>query len=185
MISHANIIAQCIQIEDITVFNHNHVLAALPFYHITGIIHQLHLPIHLNPNIYVLSKFTLDSLLNTISDNKIKELLIVPLILIRLLQETELVSKYDLSYVERFSSGAAPMSRKILTLLEKTFPGTGFQQGYGKTESCSSIVSHFPPKYAKKYADRVSMLFGSTEARILDIEPGEDCEVGKASESWA
>ncbi|KAI1010025.1 hypothetical protein LB503_011468 [Fusarium chuoi] len=185
MISHANIIAQCIQTADITLPNHNRILAALPFHHISGIIHQLHLPIHLNANIYVLAKFTLDSLLKTASENKIKELIIVPPILIRLVRESELVSKYDLSHVERFSSGAAPLSREILGLLEHTFPGTGFKQGYGMTESCSTITSHPPSKYSYKYAHRVGMLVGSTEVRIVDIDTGEDCEVGKAGEIWA
>ncbi|KAF5634279.1 phenylacetyl ligase [Fusarium sp. NRRL 52700] len=185
MISHANIIAQCIQTADITLPNHNRVLAALPFHHISGIVHQLHLPIHRNANVYVLPKFTLDSLLKTASEYKIRELVVVPPILIRLVREPELVSKYDLSHVERFSSGAAPLSREILTLLERTFPGTGFKQGYGMTESCSVITSHPPSKYAYKYADRVGMLVGSTEVRIVDIETGEDCEVGKAGEVWA
>ncbi|KAF5586183.1 phenylacetyl ligase [Fusarium pseudocircinatum] len=185
MISHANIIAQCIQTADITLPNHNRVLAALPFHHISGIVHQLHLPIHLNANVYVLPKFTLDSLLKTASENKIRELIIVPPILIRLVREPELVSKYDLTHVERFSSGAAPLSREILTLLEKAFPGTSFKQGYGMTESCSVITSHPPSKYAYKYADRVGMLVGSTEARVVDIETGEECDVGKAGEIWA
>ncbi|KAF5977537.1 hypothetical protein FBULB1_6469 [Fusarium bulbicola] len=185
MISHANIIAQCIQTADITLPTHNRVLAALPFHHISGIIHQLHLPIHRDVNVYVLSKFTLDLLLKTASEHKIRELVVVPPILTRLVREPELVSKYDLSHVERFSSGAAPLSREILTLLEKTFPGTGFKQGYGMTESCSTITSHPPSKYAYKYADRVGMLVGSTEVRIVDIETGEDCEVGKAGEIWA
>lgn len=185
MISHANIIAQCMQIKDITPSDHNRVLAALPFYHITGIVHQLHLPIHLSANVYVLAKFTLDTLLKTVADHKIKELLIVPPILIRLVREPETVAKYDLSHVTRFSSGAAPLSPEILTLLEKTFPGTGFKQGYGMTESCSAIVSHPPSKYAYRYADRVGMLVGSTEVRIVDPETGEDCDVGKAGEIWA
>ncbi|KAG5806501.1 hypothetical protein H9Q74_007366 [Fusarium xylarioides] len=185
MISHANIIAQCIQTADITVPNHNRVLAALPFHHISGIVHQLHLPIHLDANVYVSAKFTLDSLLKTASDYKIRELIIVPPILIRLVREPELVSKYGLSHVGRFSSGAAPLSREILALLEKTFPRTGFKQGYGMTESCSTITSHPPSKYAYKYADRVGMLVGSTEVRIVDIETGEECEVGRAGEIWA
>ncbi|KAJ4244249.1 hypothetical protein NW757_010606 [Fusarium falciforme] len=185
MISHANIIAQCIQITDITPPDHDKVLAALPFYHITGIVHQLHLPIHLNANVYVLAKFTLDKLLKTVADYKIKELLIVPPILIRLVREPEIVAKYDLSHVKRFSSGAAPLSREILNLLEKAFPGTGFKQGYGMTESCSAIVSHPPSKYAYKYADRVGMLVGSTDVRIVDVETGEDCPPGKAGEIWA
>ncbi|KAF5695338.1 phenylacetyl ligase [Fusarium denticulatum] len=185
MISHANIMAQCIQTADITLPNHNRILAALPFHHISGIIHQLHLPIHLNADVYVLPKFTLDSLLKTASENKIRELIIVPPILIRLVREPELVSKYDLTHVERFSSGAAPLSREVLTLLEKTFPGTGFKQGYGMTESCSTITSHPPSKYSYKYADRVGMLVGSTEVRIVDIDTGEDCDIGKAGEIWA
>ncbi|RGP68585.1 4-coumarate-- ligaselike 7 [Fusarium sporotrichioides] len=185
MISHANIIAQCLQVTDLTLPSHRRILAALPFYHITGIVHQLHLPIHLNANVYVLAKFTLDTLLQTASENKIKELLLVPPIIIRLVREPKLVAKYDLSHVERFSSGAAPLSREILTLLEKAFPGTGFKQGYGMTESCSCIVAHPPGKYAYKYADRVGTLVGSTELRIVDIETGKDCEVNKSGEIWA
>ena len=53
------------------------------------------------------------------------------------------------------------------------------------TESCSLITSHPPSKYAYKYADRVGMLVGSTEARVVDIETGEECDVGKAGEIWA
>ncbi|KAH7131712.1 CoA ligase [Dactylonectria estremocensis] len=185
MLSHANIIAQCLQVEQITPADHNKILAALPFYHITGIVHQLHLPIVLNARVYVLSTFTMDLLLKTVAENKIKELLVVPPILIRLVREPKLVDKYDLSHVARFSSGAAPLSQEILTLLERKFPGTGFKQGYGMTESCSAITSHPPSKYAYKYADRVGMLVGSTEVRIVDPTSGTDCGIGQTGEIWA
>ncbi|EOO01377.1 putative 4-coumarate- ligase 2 protein [Phaeoacremonium minimum UCRPA7] len=185
MISHANIIAQCLQIQQITPPDHNKILAALPFYHITGIVHQLHLPIALKAQVYILSKFTLDSLLRTVADNKIKELLIVPPILIRLVREDSIVSKYDLSHVTRFSSGAAPLSREILDLLEKKFPNTGFKQGYGMSESCSAITSHPPDKYAYKYADKVGILVASTQVKIVDPDTGRECGVGEAGEIWA
>ncbi|KAK1763983.1 hypothetical protein QBC33DRAFT_613416 [Phialemonium atrogriseum] len=185
MISHANIIAQCLQIRQITPSDHDRILAALPFHHITGIVHQLHLPIALDAHVYVLPTYTLDTLLQTVEEYRIKELLIVPPILIRLVRDEKTVSKYDLSHVARFSSGAAPLSREILTLLEKKFPGTGFKQGYGMTESCSAITSHPPSKYAYKYADKVGMVVASTEVRIVDVETGEDCGVGKAGEIWA
>ncbi|KIV99690.1 uncharacterized protein PV09_08681 [Verruconis gallopava] len=185
MISHANIIAQCLQVQQITPPDHTKILAALPFYHITGIVHEVHLPITLNAHVYVLAKYTLDSLLRTVSENKIKELLIVPPILIQLVQDTETVSKYDLHSVERFSSGAAPLPGEVLKLLEKKFPGTGFKQGYGMTESCSAITSHPPSKYAYKYAEKVGMLVGSTEAKIVDPNTGEEYGVGKPGEIWA
>ncbi|KAL2112392.1 hypothetical protein VUR80DRAFT_7747 [Thermomyces stellatus] len=185
MISHANIIAQCLQIQQITPADHDKVLAALPFHHITGIIHQLHLPIALNANVYVLSNFTLENMLETVAKYKIKELLIVPPILIRMVREPETVGKYDLTHVKRFSSGAAPLSKEVLALLEKSFPGTGFKQGYGMTESTSAIASHPPSKYDYKYADKVGMVVGSTEVRIVDPDTGRDCGVGEAGEIWA
>jgi acyl-CoA synthetase (AMP-forming)/AMP-acid ligase II len=185
MISHANIIAQCLQIQQITPAEHKKILAALPFYHITGIVHQLHLPILLKAHVHILSTYTLETLLRTVEEYGIKELLIVPPILIRLVRDERLVSKYNLSHVTRFSSGAAPLSKEVLTLLEKKFPGTGFKQGYGMTESCSAITSHPPSKYAFKYADKVGMVVASTELKIVNVETGKDCGVGEAGEIWA
>jgi acyl-CoA synthetase (AMP-forming)/AMP-acid ligase II len=157
----------------------------LPFYHITGIVHEIHLPIAINAHTYVLPSYTLDSLLETVCRYQIEELLIVPPILIRLVQDPKTVDKYDLSHVRRFSSGAAPLPREILDLLKKKFPNTGFKQGYGMTESCSAITSHPPSKYAYKYADKVGMLVGSTSVKIVDPITLEECGVGKAGEIWA
>lgn len=185
MISHANIIAQCLQVQQITPQDHDKIVAALPFYHITGIVHEVHLPIVINAHAFVLSKYSLDSLLDTVSRHKIKELLIVPPILIRMVQDTKTVAKYDLTHVRRFSSGAAPLPQEILDLLERKFPNTGFKQGYGMTESCSAITSHPPSKYAYQYANRVGMLVGSTEAKIIDPNTGKACGVGEAGDIWA
>lgn len=70
-------------------------------------------------------------------------LTVVPPLLIRLVRDP-IVEKYDLRCVRRFSSGAAPVSDEVLALLEAKFPGTGFKQGYGMTESCSCITAHPP-----------------------------------------
>lgn len=185
MISHANIMAQCLQVQQITPDDHDRILAALPFYHITGLVHQLHLPLVLNAHVYVMPSFTLDALLQTVARNRIKELLLVPPILIRLVREPQLAARYDLSHVRRFSSGAAPLSQEILTMLERQFPGTGFKQGYGMTESCSCITAHPPAMYGFKYAARVGTLVASTEVRIVDPDTGRDCDVGQAGEIWA
>ncbi|KAJ8116191.1 hypothetical protein OPT61_g2340 [Boeremia exigua] len=185
MISHGNIIAQCLQVQQITPKDHDKIVAALPFYHITGIVHEIHLPIAINAHTYVLPTYTLDSLLETVCRFQIEELLIVPPILIRLVRDPETVDKYDLSHIRRFSSGAAPLPREILDLLERKFPNTGFKQGYGMTESCSAITSHPPSKYAYKYADKVGMLVGSTSVKIIDPTTLEECGVGTAGEIWA
>ncbi|CAL8581736.1 hypothetical protein XPA_007422 [Xanthoria parietina] len=180
MIAHLNVIAQSLQIQPITPSDHDKVLAVLPCFHITALNHALHLPVLLNAEVYMLAAFTMKDMLDVTVKYKIKELLIVPPILIRLVRDP-IVDQYDLSHLRRFSTGAAPISEEIIQLLQKKFPQTKFKQGYGMTESCSCITAHPPSKYDYKYAHTVGTLIPSTEAKIIDLdgtelginEPGE------------
>lgn len=192
MIAHSNVIAQCLQIEQISPETHRKVLAVLPMFHITGLVHQLHLPVLLNANVYMLPSFTMDSMYQTVAEYQIEEMLLVPPILIRMVREKELLKKYDLSGLKRFSSGAAPLSAEILDLLQEVFPqtssgkpGTGFKQGYGMTESCSCITAHPVEKYDYKYAFRVGTIVASTDVKIINPDTGKECEVGEPGEICA
>jgi 4-coumarate--CoA ligase len=183
MISHQNVIAQCLQIQQITPDTHKKVLSVLPSFHITGLVHALHLPILLNAEVYMLPFFTMPSMLSAVVAYRISELLLVPPILIRLVRDP-IVDQYDLSHVTRFSSGAAPLSEEIIQLLEKKFPGTGFKQGYGMTESCSCITAHPPDKYSFEHAHKVGTVVASTTIKIID-EEGKECGVNEPGELWA
>ncbi|KAF2088442.1 acetyl-CoA synthetase-like protein [Saccharata proteae CBS 121410] len=172
MISHQNVIAQCLQIQQITPSTHKKVLAVLPSFHITGLVHVLHLPVLINAEVIALPSFTMPTMLQTIQDHRIGELLLVPPIIIRLVRDP-IVANYDLSCVTRFSSGAAPLSEEIIQLLAKRFPGTGFKQGYGMTESCSCITAHPPSLYDFRYAHSVGSVVASTEIKILRPDGSE------------
>jgi 4-coumarate--CoA ligase len=185
MIAHSNVIAQVMQIEQITPSSHRRILAVLPLFHITGLVHQLHLPIMLNANVYMLPSFTMESMLETVAQYQIEEMLIVPPILIRMVREPGVLANYDLRCVKRFSSGAAPLSAEILARLQKTFPGTGFKQGYGMTESCSCITSHPPEKYGYQYAVHVGTAVANTELKIVDPNTGKECGLKEPGEIWA
>ena len=91
-------------------------------------VHALHLPISINAEVYMLPAFTMKDLLDTVVKHQLRELLLVPPILIRLVRDP-LVDEYDLSCLRRFSTGAAPLSEEILHLLKKRFPQTEFKQG--------------------------------------------------------
>jgi 4-coumarate--CoA ligase len=171
MISHQNVIAQCLQMLTITP-RLERVLAVLPLFHITGLVHILHLPILFNAQVVMLPSFSMPTMLSAVVKYKIKELLLVPPLLIRLVRDP-IVSSYDLSHVERFSSGAAPLSQEILELLQKKFPHTGFKQGYGMTESCSCITGHPPEYYDYKYAHAVGQIVPSTSVKIIKEDGGE------------
>ncbi|KAH7119002.1 4-coumarate-CoA ligase 2 [Dendryphion nanum] len=183
MISHQNVIAQCLQIQQITPTTQKKVMAVLPLFHITGLVHQMHLPILLNAEVVMLPQFTMEKMLDIIVEYKLNELLMVPPILIRLVRDP-IVDKYDLSHITRFSCGAAPLSEEIIQLLQKKFPGTGFKQGYGMTESCSCITAHPPEKYAYKYAHSGGAIVASTEVRILK-DDGTEGGVGESGEVLA
>ncbi|KAI9688781.1 MAG: hypothetical protein M1822_001138 [Bathelium mastoideum] len=183
MIAHQNVIAQCLQVHQITPESHKKVLAVLPLFHITGLVHGLNLPILMNANVYMLPSFTMKSMLDTVVEYQIAELLLVPPILIRMVRDP-LVRKYDLRFLERFSSGAAPLSEEIIQELKKSFPNTGFKQGYGMTESCSCITAHTPAHYDYRYAHAVGTICASTTVKIVD-EQGKECKVGEPGEIWA
>jgi len=183
MISHQNIIAQCLQITQITPTNHRKVLAVLPFFHITGLVHILHLPLFLNAHVYMLPAFTMETMLAAAVEYKIAEILLVPPIVIRMVRDP-IVDNYDLSFLTRFSSGAAPLSPEILQQLKAKFPHTGFKQGYGMTESCSCISAHPLDKFDYKYAHTGGTIVASTEVLILD-EEGKELGLNQPGEIFA
>jgi 4-coumarate--CoA ligase len=181
MISHQNVIAQCLQMQMITPESQRKVMAVLPMFHITGLVHQMHLPVLRNAEVIMLPQFTMEKMLDLIFEYKLGELLLVPPILIRLVRDP-IVKKYDLSHVTRFSSGAAPVSEEIIQQLQKIFPQAGFKQGYGMTESCSCITAHPPDKFDWKYAHTGGSIVASTEVKIIKDDGsegviGEDGEV--------
>lgn len=97
------------------------------------------------------------TVLSVISEYRITEPMLVPPIVIRLVRDPIVKSKeYDLSCLKAFSCGAAPLSEEILYLLQEKFPGIGFKQGYGMTESCSCITMH-PPSFSTFRCECISL----------------------------
>ncbi|KAI0111292.1 acetyl-CoA synthetase-like protein [Nemania sp. FL0031] len=183
MIAHQNVIAQSIQVEAITTKDHKKILGVLPMFHITGIVHSMHLPLVINAEVIMTPTFSMETMLATIAEYQIPEILLVPPILIRLVRDP-IVNKYDLRCVKRISSGAAPVSEEILQLLKRKFPGTGFKQGYGMTESCSCITAHPPWAYDYRHAHSVGTIVASTEVKLLK-EDGTEADVGEPGEILA
>jgi 4-coumarate--CoA ligase len=138
----------------------------------------------MNGDSVMLPAFTMPSMLQAIVEFQIKELILVPPIIIRLVRD-KIVDSYDLRHVERWSSGSAPISPEIISLLQKKFPWTGFRQGYGATESTACISAHPPSHYDYKYATTGGMLVANTEAKVLDLTTGKELGVGETGEILA
>lgn len=138
----------------------------------------------------MMKKFDFEDMLKAIIQHKIEELILVPPILIRLVKDPA-AQRYlpDLQRtVKRWSSGSAPTSPEIISLLQQIFPETGFRQGYGATESTACISAHPPSHYDYKYATTGGMLVANTVAKVISLddptrmlgpnETGEICACG-------
>ncbi|EWG55385.1 hypothetical protein FVEG_13392 [Fusarium verticillioides 7600] len=184
-ISHANIISQLRQITALTPSNRRRrVLGVLPFYHITGLVHLLHLPFVLEQQMVIMAKFDMRHMMETIVRFKCDELWLVPPLLIRLLNDKS-VQGYDLSFVKQFNTGAAPLADQVIAQLAKKFPTVAVRQAWGMTETTSCLTVTPPDLSTWSNASKVGKLVPGTEIRVVDPDTGEDVPPGSVGEIWA
>ncbi|PGH12264.1 hypothetical protein AJ80_06778 [Polytolypa hystricis UAMH7299] len=183
MLSHYNVIAQCLQMKEITPVEPKTFLAVLPLYHITGLIRFCTNPIFQNDEVILLPQFTMPLVLSAITTYHITELILVPPIAIRFANDP-VVAKHNLSSVKRISCGAAPLSKEVTHSLAAKFPLAGFRQGYGMTESTGCLTTHFPEFYSYDYANTVGNIVPSTVIKIID-ESGRQLDYNQTGEILA
>ncbi|CVL06724.1 related to phenylacetyl-CoA ligase [Fusarium mangiferae] len=184
-ISHANVISQLRQISALTPPNRRRtVLGVLPFYHITGLVHLLHLPIILEQQMVIMAKFDMKQMMETIVRFKCDELWLVPPLLIRLLNDKS-AQGYDLSFVKQFNTGAAPLADQVIAQLARKFPTVAVRQAWGMTETTSCLTVTPPDLSTWSNASKVGKLVPGTEIRVVDPDTGDDVPAGNAGEIWA
>ncbi|KAJ9415118.1 hypothetical protein QL093DRAFT_2593562 [Fusarium oxysporum] len=184
-ISHANVISQLRQISALTPPNRRRtVLGVLPFYHITGLVHLLHLPIVLEQQMVIMAKFDMKQMMETVVRFKCDELWLVPPLLIRLLNDKS-AQGYDLSFVKQLNTGAAPLTDQVIAQLARKFPSVAVRQAWGMTETTSCLTVTPPDLSTWSNASKVGKLVPGTEIRVVDPDTGEDVPAGNIGEIWA
>ncbi|KAL0937583.1 AMP-binding enzyme (4-coumarate-CoA ligase) [Colletotrichum truncatum] len=148
MISHRNVIANVIQFRTYESVSRKQLgietqvgLGLLPFSHIYGLVVVAHCGTYRGDGIIVLPKFELKQFLGAVQRFKINCLPVVPPIVIQIIRNQELCSKYDLSSVRYIYTGAAPLGAETVEDLRKQFPTWRVGQGYGMTETCTVVCS--------------------------------------------
>ncbi|KAK8902088.1 hypothetical protein QC760_009569 [Botrytis cinerea] len=146
MISHQNVISNVLQLK---AYETNYRdqwetdtevgLGLLPLSHIYGLVVVAQGTTYRGDEIIVLPKFELKLFLNSIQTYKIRGLFLVPPIIIQLVNNQSICSKYDISSVRGLFTGAAPLGTETAEELQKLYPKWVIQQGYGLTET-STVV---------------------------------------------
>lgn len=188
MISHRNVIANMMQVRwhesvgrEKSGVETQITLGLLPISHIYGLVVVTLSAIYRGDSVIILPKFEMQRLLETIQRFKISFMYLVPPIIIQLLRNQELVSKYDISSARFIYTGAAPLGAETHQDVIKAFPHIDIGQGYGMTET--STVSISTSEHDVVIGTSGSLV-PSCRAKIVDEEGNEVVEHGKRGELY-
>ena len=180
MLTHRNLVANLVQCEDaLEVEDGEVVLAVLPFFHIYGMQVLMNFFLSKGSTIVTVPRFDLEQCLGLIQEHKITRLFAVPPIVLALAKHP-IVDNFDLSSLKQVFSGAAPLGAELAQEAADRI-GCEVVQGYGMTEM--SPVSHVTRMGGFK-PGTCGVTVANTECRIVDVEGGEDQDVGGVGELW-
>lgn len=156
------------------------VMAFLPFFHIYGLTCMVHLALYSGYELVVMSKFDLEKLCSIIEQRKITFLYAVPPVILQL-SKTALISKYNLSSIRMVLSGAAPLTKELVSAFYGRLK-LPVKQGYGMSET--SPTTHMQRwDDCMKYVGSVGRLLPNITAKYMSHDEKE-LPVGETGELW-
>jgi len=154
-------------------------IAVLPFYHIYGLVINLHFTLFAGSSLVVVPKFEFIPFLKSIKRHRVAVTLVVPPMVV-LLCKHPATKNYDLSSIRLLICGAAPLSAELTDILVKVLPQAFIGQGYGMTETSTGLT--MPPVSQKVGTlGSAGQLISGVRARVIKVdgtlagvgEPGE------------
>ena len=153
------------------------VLSTLPFFHVTGMIHSMTVPVYAGiPNVMI-CRFDPGTVLEAVHRYRCTLWTAITTMNVALVNFPG-VEKYDLTSFRHTSSGGAPVPPEVLEKW-RTRVGTELAEGYGLSETISQ--THMNPGKKPRYGSIGIPEFG-LDCRIVDLESGEDVPDGKEGE---
>ena len=143
-------------------------LAVFPFFHLAGFTAVMNLSILNGWTMVLVPRPEAKTILETIVKYRTEIVLAVPTIYVGLLSLPEF-DKSDLSFVQGFFSGAAPLAIDTINALKQA-TGADIVEGFGMTES-SALVS-VTPWHGLLKPGSVGVPLPNTEIRIMDLATG-------------
>jgi long-chain acyl-CoA synthetase len=181
MLTHRNLVANAIQIRHwITDAQEGKeiLLGVLPFSHSYGMTVCMNLAICLASAIVLLPTFVTKDVLKAIYKYKPTFFPGVPT-MYTAINDYPGVRRYRVSSIRACISGAAPLPIEVQEAFEKLTKGK-LVEGYGLTEA--SPVTHANPLQGLRKAGFIGVPVPGTEAKIIDLETGEDLPPGEIGE---
>jgi acyl-CoA synthetase (AMP-forming)/AMP-acid ligase II len=181
MLTHNNLIANLIQIQDAFAIEEGDTLVGvLPFFHIYGQTVIMNQGLRAGATIVSMPRFDLEQFLDLIQEHGVSLVYVVPPIALALAKHPA-VDERDLSSIKTLMSGAAPLGAELADKVAKRLD-CNVIQGYGMTET--SPVTHLVRPDGENRAGSIGRELADTECRIVGVESGEDVAEGERGELW-
>jgi len=177
MLTHRNLIANCLQIDEVFKVDADDVLlGVLPFFHIYGQTVIMNLGLRNGATVVTMPRFDLEQFLELIAEHGVTLANIVPPIALALAKHPA-IDDADLSSLRLIMSGAAPLGAELSDAVAKRI-GCPTIQGYGMTET--SPVTHISPLEPERIkGGSIGLPVPGTETRVVDPDSGAEAKRGE------
>lgn len=186
MLTHRNLAANVQQTIEVFVENEDDfannegAVAVLPYFHIYGLTSVMMFGIRTGGKQLLLPRFDVQEVLQLVKEQEPALFAGVPTMYMALHASGVDLKEYGFDKVRVFNSGGAAMPVKLLHALEEK-TGRKVYEGYGLSEA--SPVTHFNPTFAERRPGSIGVPIPSTDAKIVDVETGEnEVSVGEHGE---
>ena len=174
MLTHANIssqVQQLIALIHCTSENSSHVyLSIMPFFHVFGLVGNIVLPASMAACSIPVPRYSPHDVLELIKRHRPTFFIGAPSIYISLMQQKD-ISSYDLTCIQLCISGSSPFPQASMELFQK-MTKANITEGFGLTEASPVVIAN--PLYGLQKTGSIGIPIPETEARILDLENGNE-----------
>jgi long-chain acyl-CoA synthetase len=186
MLTHRNLVANVLQTIDVFVRNPDQFagrtcVGALPFFHIYGLTCVMLFGIRLGLNQILLPRFDVQEVLAVFENERPTMFSGVPTMYMALLASGADLRRHHLHDVQIFNSGGSALPVNLKRSFEEKV-GKPLFEGYGLSEA-SPVTHNNPPFLGQGREGSIGIPIPSTDARIVDVETGEqEMAIGESGE---
>ncbi|AXF55336.1 long-chain fatty acid--CoA ligase [Salicibibacter kimchii] len=152
-------------------------LAALPFFHVTGVIHSLLMPLTTGASIVIMTRWNREHAAEMIERHQITNWVNISTMVVDFLANPN-IQAYEISSLKSISGGGAALPEAVGERLHEWL-GLQYFEGYGLTETISQ--THFNPPHAPKLQCLGIPSF-DVDSRVIDPVTLQELKVGEVGE---
>ena len=182
LLSHRNLIATMVLAQAVlSVRSEDVLLAALPFFHVYGLVVILNFGLLAGATVVAMPRFEFGEFVDLLERYRVTRGYVVPPIALALARHPA-VDGRDFSALRHVLSGAAPLAPEVAQACERRI-GCPVTEGFGMTEM--SAVTHLVPPFGDtRKPGSIGPAIPGVECRLVNPNIGEDVRPGEPGELW-